>query len=150
MPKIRESISVEAPQDIVFGVLTDYANYPDFQPDVTEARVHKHTATAALVSFTALIVQQIHYTLEFKLTRPAEISWKRVKGTHFIKANTGRWRLGRRAANLTDLELASEIEFPSWLPRSLTDGLIKKCVPSLLSGMKKRSETVYKYFLKKK
>lgn len=144
MSKVKETIVVRAPIEKAFDVIADFVRYPDFQPDIVDARVIKQTKSHALVIFTANIVQKVVYTLEFKLKPPGRISWKMTDGGAVIKSSVGVWQFRELKKGLTEIDLKAEMKFPFWIPNIITDGIFAAHVPKMLANIKKRAEKLAK------
>lgn len=140
MAKIAEAIDIKAPIERVYEVITDFEHYPDFQPDIDEATVISKTKTKARVAFVASIVQQIEYTLEFRMEYPKKVSWKLTQSNSVMRSNTGSWTFVKLGKNLTEAIATAEIGFPFWVPSSITDGIIKAHAPKMMKAVKKRAE----------
>lgn len=143
MAKIAEAIEIKASIERVYEVITDFEHYPDFQPDIDAATVISKTKTKARVAFVSSIVQQIEYTLEFKMEYPKKVSWKLIESNSVMKSNTGSWTLVRLGKNLTEAVATADIGFPFWVPSAITDSVMATHAPKMMRAMKKRAEKNY-------
>ncbi len=99
---------MDAPPEVVFNVVSDFDQYPDFMPYVKESRVLSRKNDSELMTYTRIappFVSERDYPLEFKMTRgtPAnngvfKTEWTarpetqpEVDGVVRLKLNEGSW-----------------------------------------------------------
>jgi hypothetical protein len=99
---------VEAPPEVVFNVVNDFENYPDFMPYVIESRVLSRSNDNEVVAYNRIappFVTERDYPLQFRMTRgtPANSGVFRsewtarpdaepeVRGVVRIRLNEGSW-----------------------------------------------------------
>ncbi|MFH0799758.1 MAG: SRPBCC family protein [Pseudomonadota bacterium] len=140
MPTAAQSIEIKAPVERVFDVVTDFASYPKFLPDMEEVEVLESGERSAKVSFTTRLIKRVNYILAFDLKRPRGATWKLAGGDGVVKKNTGAWRFKKLGANLTELEFSADMELGIWMPSSVVGALISSHLPSMLECFKKRAE----------
>jgi len=86
------SCTLSAPLDKIFGVLSDYANYPLWAPDVVSATVLAREGDIVVAEFESPFLTEKKYVLEFLLVPPTAIAFKQVDqfGERGVR---GRWDL---------------------------------------------------------
>jgi uncharacterized membrane protein len=99
---------VEAPPEVVFNVVNDFENYPDFMPYVIESRVLSRNNDSEVVAYNRIappFVTERDYPLKFRMTRGTpgnsgvfRSEWTarpdaepEVKGVVRIRLNEGSW-----------------------------------------------------------
>ncbi|WON75003.1 SRPBCC family protein [Nitrosospira sp. Is2] len=99
---------VEAPPEVIFNVVNDFENYPNFMPYVIESRVLSRNNDSEVVAYNRIappFVSERDYPLKFRMTRgtPANSGVFRsewtarpdaepeVKGVVRIRLNEGSW-----------------------------------------------------------
>ena len=140
MASVTQSTAVKAPAEAVFDIVSDFAHYPDFLPEIVRADVLSRTTTKATVAFTANIIKHIDYTMAFELHRPREIRWTMVDGDALIRSNDGFWKFEALEKNLTDLTFSCEMHFNIWLPKSIAEGVITSHLPVMMKNFKIQAE----------
>jgi coenzyme Q-binding protein COQ10 len=141
MAKAERSIVINAPQDEVFAVITDYEKYPEFLPEVKKVKVEFGAGNVKEVTYTVDIkAKVITYTLKHTARPPDELVWTMVRG-EMMKGNDGAWMLrpvpeGTEATYRIDLKLGALV--PSMVERLLAE----QSLPGLLANFKKRIEAL--------
>jgi ribosome-associated toxin RatA of RatAB toxin-antitoxin module len=139
MPKVVRKITINAPIERVFDVIADFESYPDFLPEMEDVKIKKKGKTSVVAAFRINMVMSVNCVIEFKLARPARISWSLVEG-EMMKRNDGEWRLKKLAMEKTEVTYSVNIELGMFVPRMVSDRLIEKNLPATLAGFKKRAE----------
>lgn len=143
MPSARGSVEIAASPERVRDVLTDFARYPEFVPDMALATVLRGATSEWTVKFRVSVVRPIDYTLRLWLDPPAPdggiaLRWALVEGAVF-RANDGSWTLTPSAAGtLATYELS--VELALFMPRSLLRLLTGKSLPRMLEAVRDRVE----------
>lgn len=88
------SCVVGAAVEQVFGVLSDYANYPMWAPDVVSATILAREGDIVVAEFCSPFLTDKKYVVEFLHGRPSSIVYKQVDqfGERGVQ---GEWRLER-------------------------------------------------------
>lgn len=155
--RIMAVAEVNVPPEIVFNVVSDFDNYPDFMPYVEESRVLGRTSDSELISYQRIappFVSERDYPLKFTLTRgmPAnggvyKTEWTvipktlpKVKGVVRITLNDGSWLMepldGGRRTRLT----YTLFTHPGGLiPDFVTNLSNTVAIPKLFEAVKKRA-----------
>lgn len=143
MPSARGSIEIAASPERVRDVLTDFARYPEFVPDMALATVLRAGASEWTVKFRVSVVRPIEYTLRLWLEPPTAdgviaLRWALVEGTVF-RGNDGGWTLSPSATGtLATYELS--VELALFMPRSMLRLLTGKSLPRMLEAVRDRVE----------
>ncbi len=139
MASFSDSIAIKAPKEKVFEIVSDFARYPRFIPEVEDVKVLSKTRTRAKARFTVNLVKLISYTLDLRLSPPDKIAWTLVDG-EFMDSNDGSWVFTALEKNLTDAAFSVQIGFPFWVPSSLAEGAIKSTMPKMMKHFKTEAE----------
>ena len=139
MVRFSQSISIKAPLERVFEVISDFEHYADFLKGIESTEVLSSGKSKQRVKFALNLMTKIHYTLEFKLSPPDSITWTFVEG-EFMKDNSGSWKLKQLDKGVTDATFTTDIEFPFWVPKSMAESTLSAEMPKMLEGFKKESE----------
>lgn len=139
MASFTDSIAIKAPKERVFDVVSDFAKYPKFIPEVENVKVHTKTKTRAKATFTVNLMKLISYTLDLRLSPPDKIAWTLIEGD-FMDSNDGSWVFTALENNLTDAAFSIDIGFPFWVPGSLAEGAIKSTMPKMMKHFKAEAE----------
>ena len=139
MARFSNSIAIKAPKERVFEIISNFAKYPKFIPEIEDVKVISKSKTRAKARFTVNLMKLISYTLDMKLSSPDRISWTLIEG-EFMESNDGAWELTSLEKNLTDASFTIDIGFPFWVPSSLAEGAIKSTMPKMMKHFKMEAE----------
>jgi ribosome-associated toxin RatA of RatAB toxin-antitoxin module len=93
---VTGGVLIEATPEVVWAVITDYARYPDWMPEVEKVTVVKEEGRVADIKYDLLfkisiITRKISYTLRKISKKPTRIEWELIEGD-FDDA-IGGWQL---------------------------------------------------------
>lgn len=147
MPGASRSIVFNAPMEKVYGVISDYANYPQFVPKSKSAKVLKKTGDVSTVQFEiSLGPKDLKYTLDMKEERPNKLTWKLVEG-EMMKANEGGWVLEDAGEGKTKATYTAAVEVGSVplllkaVVNPILNALVDADLPNMLEAFRKRIES---------
>ena len=92
MPRIERSFEVAASPESVFEVISDFERYPEFLPEIREARSDRSSERSALARFDLFILLHVRYSIEAELSSPHKISWK-LNESNVLEVNQGSWEI---------------------------------------------------------
>ncbi len=144
--RVTQEVLVAAPAEVLFGVIVDYARYPEFVPSVKACEVER-SAGATRVGYTVdLGLRTIRYTLRHEEERPWRVWWSLVSG-EWMKVSSGSWELteegGRTRARYTvEVQIAKPPLIPQRVIDRLTDELTRVQLPRTLAAFKARAESL--------
>jgi len=140
MAGVTTNLTVNAPIEKFYEVISNVESYPEFIPEIKTVKVISMDDTDGEVKYDLKIMGfGVSYTLKLKMTAPTEISWTFVKGTK-MKDNTGYWRLKKVDDNTTEAEYKVELKLGALVPKKFTDQLTKVGLPALMKQFKERAE----------
>ncbi|MBN8555353.1 MAG: SRPBCC family protein [Deltaproteobacteria bacterium] len=137
---IEREILINAPIDKVFKVIRDFESYPEFL-STTHSAKEKKLKNKIVVDFSVEVIKSIHYSLEFKVTEPTEVSWTFLKGD-LMKKNSGSWELEAVSDKKTKALYKIDIDFGWMVPKMIIDQVTKTQLPQTLEAFKKRAENL--------
>lgn len=93
---VTGGVLVEAPPEVVWGVITDYAKYPEWMPEVEEMTVLKEEGNVREVRYDLLfkisiIKRKVTYTMRMLSKKPERIEWELIDGD--FDYSVGGWQL---------------------------------------------------------
>jgi len=141
VPATHQTIDINAPIDVVYGVITDYAKYPEFVKEVSSVKILKDHADGKTVEQTANIIKSLSYTIRLVEKPNTEVSWTLVTG-QFLKKNSGRWVLSALPGGGTRAEYSLEIGVSRLVPKKIVDGFTGASLRPTLEAFKKRAESL--------
>lgn len=139
MAGASKSIVIKAPMDRIYGLITDYASYKDFIPEVRGVTILEQSGNTATVKYDAEIIKNITYTLRHEGHPPSRLTWSFVKG-EIMKDNKGSWELKDLGDGTTEVTYNIEVGLGPLVPRKIVDTLIATSLPKLLENFKKQAE----------
>ncbi len=130
-----------APIAKVFGVLSDYSNYPQFMSDVKRVSIIESSGSKKLVEFELQIIKTFRYQLWLMETAPTEVAWKFHTGEIF-KENSGSWKLTDTGDGKTKADYNISAKFGVFVPGMIEKKMIEVNLPMMMNSFKKRIESV--------
>ena len=141
MAHATESIEIDCPPDRLLAVITDFARYPEFLPEIVDAKVISEEAGVWEVAFALQIVRRLEYTLRLEQPTPLKVQWSLVEGV--FRVNTGSWSLeSLDEGSRTCATYEVETQVGMYVPRSLMKTLVSRSLPDMLGRFKKRAESM--------
>lgn len=136
--------------DEVYGVITDYARYPEFMPAVRNATVKEGNGDASVVEIRLVLPlgQSRQYRLRYTARRTADeievawvkLPWPELPAAQTIRDTSGRW-LVRKFDSGGLLAAYRVYTDPGRVPLGLTDlasALGKKSLPDVIRKTRQR------------
>ena len=143
MAGATRSITINAPREKVFDVISDVERYPEFLPEVKGIKVSNKRGAECDVHYVAEVVKTIKYTVHIKEERPTRVSWSFVDG-EFMKDNRGSWVLEDLGNDTTKATYNIEVTLGALVPKTIVNALVDTSLPKLLENFKKRAESLAK------
>ena len=145
MPGAEKTIEIDAPPEVVFGIITDYEKYPQFLSDVKKVKVLERGDGYAIMEQTLSVVKEVTMTLRLTETPHTAVSWVTQSGSRMLKKNDGRWKLEDLGNGRTRATYGLDVEVGGiWVPKSVVNGLTGTTLPKTLEAFKKRAEAAHK------
>ncbi len=140
MPGAQRVITINAPVEKCWAVISDYERYPEFLPEVKSIRTLNRRGNEVDVQYQAEVVKLIKYTVHMKEEGPTAVNWSFIDG-EFMKDNKGGWKLEALGNGATRATYTVEIEVGMLVPKSIINALVDTQLPKLLENFKKRIES---------
>jgi ribosome-associated toxin RatA of RatAB toxin-antitoxin module len=140
MPGAQRTITINAPVEKCWAVISDYERYPEFLPEVKKIRTMNRRGNEVDVQYEAEVVKVIKYTVHMKEEGPRKLSWSFIDG-EFMKDNKGGWALEDGGNGTTKATYSIEVEVGMLVPKAIVNGLVDSQLPKLLENFKKRIES---------
>jgi ribosome-associated toxin RatA of RatAB toxin-antitoxin module len=138
MPTARRSIVIDVPPSTLMGVITDFAQYPRFVPDMEEATVLRADGNQWTVKFAVRIIRKVEYTLQLVRVDDLHLRWSLVEGA--FKSNNGGWDLVPLDDGRTSATYTLELDLGMFVPGSVLKTLLEHNLPATLEAFKARAE----------
>ncbi|GEM_PF-203194 len=142
MATASQSLIIAAPVAQCFAVITDFANYPKFLPEISATTVRTLDAdeNTLEVDITAQIVMALKYTIHVECEAPHHVAWRMIRG-NVMKINAGSWTLTAKGKS-THAQYDIEVTLGALVPQAITKVLIETTLPSTLNHFKQRIESL--------
>ena len=141
MPSASTTVDIDVSPEKMLSVITDFAAYPSFIPEMKEADIVKSADDTWDVCFKIHVIRSLEYTLRLVQRSPTHIEWSLVSGV--FKSNNGSWKLvpirdgaGTRATYSVDISVGM------FIPKTVVKNLVGKSLPSMLGQFKRRAESL--------
>jgi ribosome-associated toxin RatA of RatAB toxin-antitoxin module len=144
MPSLQTTVDVDVPPAALMAIVTDFASYPRFLPDMEDAVVLRGPEPGDgtpewTVRYAVRVIKRLEYTLRLWQPTPLELRWSLVEGV--FKTNNGGWRLepldgGVRTRAHYDIEL----DVGMFVPGSVMKTLVERGLPATMQAFKTRAE----------
>jgi coenzyme Q-binding protein COQ10 len=122
MAHVERVVTIQAPLHRVFSVVTDYARYPEFLPEMENVEIVSYAQDKMVVRFDVDVIIRTSYTVRLHHNRPTHVQWELAESKHLTK-NDGFWRFEELSATQTRAVYGLDIELLGVIPRSVRDRL---------------------------
>lgn len=124
----------------LFAVVTDFAAYPRFFPEIQRSRVLGDDGRVARVEFAGAMVLPYRYVVD--ITRDAQaatVEWTFVEG-QLVTNSEGGWRFvadgdGTRIDYRVSLDVSAPL--PGFMVRRILDGLVSASLPAMFASVER-------------
>ena len=140
MAGAQRTITINAPVDKCWAVISDYERYPEFLPEVKKIRTMNRRGNEVDVQYEAEVVKVIKYTVHMREEAPNKVSWSFIDG-EFMKDNKGGWTLEDAGNGTTKATYTIAVEVGMLVPKTIVNALVDTQLPKLLENFKKRIES---------
>ena len=142
MSVVKRSIVINTPPNVLFGVITDYEQYPQFLKEVERIEVLKQTPSSTRVRYTVNLIKKVQYTIDLVSVENESVSWSLVE-SGIMKINSGGWELKDLGDGTTEATYSIEVVPKGLLvPKRILHMLTDKSLPSTMSAFKNRAESL--------
>jgi ribosome-associated toxin RatA of RatAB toxin-antitoxin module len=144
MAAVSREVLIDAPREVFFDLVADYARYPEFVPGIKACRVKDAGGEKHVEYELDLGVKKIRYVLRHVEERPSSVRWSLVSGD-MMKVSNGSWELTAegdrtRAVYTVEIQIARPPLVPQAIVDRVSDELTKVQLPKTLEAFKKRAE----------
>ncbi len=139
-----KEVVVEAPVEVLWGVVAGYDRYPEFVPGLRGIRVRQVGGEKHVEYELDIGVKRVRYTLRMVEEPPRRLSWTLVSGD-LMKASSGSWELTpegprTRARYTVEVKVAKPPLVPQAIVDRISDELNRISLPRNLEAFKGRAE----------
>ncbi len=139
MPAARHQTLIDASPELVMSVITDFAAYPQFLPEMKNSKIIREDNDEWDVRFAVRVVRDFSYTLRLKKRGPLLLDWKLVEGT--FKVNDGSWVLTAVDDGAkTDAVYSIDLQLGMFVPGNILRTLVERSLPDTVSRFKAEAE----------
>jgi ribosome-associated toxin RatA of RatAB toxin-antitoxin module len=137
MPVASHSAVIKANLDEVMSVITDFAAYPEFLPEMEKAEVLSQEDGAWEVRFHIRIIRRLSYTLRLTREGSDRLSWSLIEGA--FKTNSGSWSLHSTPEG-TRADYRINLQIGHFVPSNIVRSLVERTLPETVSRFKSETE----------
>ena len=139
MPAQQRAIEIAATPSRVMSVITDFASYPEFLPEMKSVTILRATDQEWEVRFTLEIIRELTYSLRLRKLSETRLEWSLIEGV--FKVNDGSWDLqvGDDGAS-TLAEYNIDLQVGMFVPANIVRSLTERSLPETLERFKSESE----------
>ncbi|RKH41168.1 type II toxin-antitoxin system RatA family toxin [Corallococcus sicarius] len=141
MAGATRTITINAPIEKVFDVITDYDRYAEFLSEVRKVSTSQRQGNTVQVHYEVDVVKTIRYTIKVTEERPKRMSWTFVNG-EVMKDNKGSWTLEPEGEGKTRATYNVEMALGMLVPKAIVNGLVDNQLPKMLEAFKRRAEAL--------
>ena len=139
MPSARHSTEIDATPEQVLSVVTDFASYKNFIPEIEDCELVREDEEGWDVRFTLKLVKRFRYVLRVARSGPLQIRWHLLEGV--FKSNDGGWDLesiddGKR----TRATYFIDINVGMFVPSSIMRNAVTRSLPDTVQRFKAETE----------
>ncbi|MCY1032188.1 SRPBCC family protein [Corallococcus sp. BB11-1] len=139
MAGATRTITINAPIEKVFDIITDYDRYAEFLSEVKKVSTSQRQGNTVQVHYEVDVVKTIRYTIKVTEERPKRMSWTFVNG-EVMKDNKGSWTLEPDGEGKTRATYNVEMALGMLVPKAIVNGLVDNQLPKMLEAFKRRAE----------
>ncbi|CAM4475147.1 SRPBCC family protein [Corallococcus exiguus] len=139
MAGATRTITINAPVEKVFDIITNYDRYAEFLPEVKKVSTSQRQGNTVQVHYEVDVVKRIRYTIRVTEERPKRMSWTFVEG-EVMKDNKGSWTLEPEGEGKTRATYNVEMALGALIPKAIINTLTETQLPKMLEAFKRRSE----------
>lgn len=139
MAAATHSVEIDAPPAAVYAVITDFASYPSFVPNQSNATILSQSGDHWQVEFELSVAKRLRYVLDLVGTPDEAIRWSLVRGD-MMKEMAGGWRLEALPDDRTRAHYDIDVALKGFVPRSISKALIERTLPANLAAFKSEVE----------
>ncbi|RYZ40059.1 MAG: SRPBCC family protein [Myxococcaceae bacterium] len=139
MAGATRTITINAPVEKVFDIITDYDRYAEFLSEVKKVSTSQRQGNTVQVHYEVDVVKTIRYTIKVTEERPKRMSWTFVNG-EVMKDNKGSWTLEPEGEGKTRATYNVEMALGMLVPKAIVNGLVDNQLPKMLEAFKRRAE----------
>lgn len=138
MPSSVQNITIQTTPAEMMAVITDFASYPDFLPEMERAEVLLAEPGAWEVRFTVRVIRQLSYTLRLVQLDPLTLQWSLLEGV--FRSNDGGWSLAARSEGGTTATYRIDVQMGMFVPGNIVNSLVERGLPQTLRRFKGEAE----------
>lgn len=138
MPSAVEHVTIHAPPNAVMAVVTDFARYPDFLPEMEDVEVLLVEPGAWEVRFTVRVIRQLSYTLRLVQADALTLRWSLLEGV--FRSNDGGWSLAPGPEGGTVATYRIDVQMGMFVPGNIVHSLVERGLPRTLQRFKAEAE----------
>jgi len=139
MPAARTEIEINASPEQVMAVITDFAAYRRFLPEIEESTVLSQGDGTWDVQFAVKVVRRFAYTLRLVKESPTQMRWTLVEGA--FKVNNGGWELTPLDGGTRTLAVYSiDLQVGMFVPGNILRSLVERSLPETVTRFKEEAE----------
>ena len=139
MQTVEQSVEVNVSPERMYQLLIDFESYPDFVPNQSAVRILSSASHRWRIEFELSVVRKLRYTLDLTGEPGKSLRWELVKGD-MMKANRGGWTLTPGPDGATIAHYDIDVRFAGFVPRSVSQRLVERTLPSNLNAFKREAE----------
>lgn len=139
MAGATRTITINAPVEKVFDIITQYDRYAEFLPEVKKVSTSQRQGNTVQVHYEVDVVKRIRYTIKVTEERPKRMSWTFVEG-EVMKDNKGSWTLEPEGEGKTRATYNVEMALGALIPKTIINTLTESQLPKMLDAFKRRAE----------
>lgn len=139
MPGASSTVTIDAPPETLFDIVTDYASYPTFLSDVSEVKVVRRTDNGAIVEFSLNLIRKVSYTLRMVEERPTKVRWT-LEQSSLMRENNGGWTIEALPDGKTRATYEVDVTPRGFVPGAVVSALTGRTLPATLDAFKQRAE----------
>ncbi|MBN8467275.1 SRPBCC family protein [Corallococcus exiguus] len=139
MAGATRTITINAPVEKVFDIITNYDRYAEFLPEVKKITTGKRQGNTVEVHYEVDVVKRIKYSIRVTEDRPKRMSWTFIEG-EVMKDNKGSWTLEPEGEGKTRATYNVEMALGALIPKAIINTLTETQLPKMLEAFKRRAE----------
>jgi ribosome-associated toxin RatA of RatAB toxin-antitoxin module len=132
---------VNAPVEVCFDTVVDFARYPEWFSAISSARIietNSENGQWKVAYELDMVIKTIAYTLAYKGNRPGCLEWKLAEGD--IKDVEGSYVFSALEPRLTEARCTQTVDLGFWIPGLIKRGFERSALADSVAELKAAAE----------
>lgn len=139
MAGVNHTLVFDVPLEVLWEVITNYEEYPEFVEDLESLTVTKRSGNEVYADYVvSMMGKTVKYTNKHTETPMKKLVWTMTEGEMF-KFNNGGWELKAKGKDKVEATYTIDVGFPIFVPKTFVNMLTSTKLPSMMKAFEERA-----------